>query len=93
MRTSPVFRRFIEIDKQVPESVMYQPVKIAQINDLQLGGRDFVLVLDKGLLFVAMSEMKISTRLDSYITNVSISERVIVIQFTMPWDTKPTAQN
>jgi len=44
MRTSPVFRRFIEIDKQVPESVMYQPVKVAQISDLQLGGRDFVLV-------------------------------------------------
>lgn len=51
---------------------MYQPVKIAQINDLQLGARDFVLVLDKGLLFVAMSEMNISTRLDSYITNVSL---------------------
>jgi len=27
--------------------------------------------MDKGLLFVAMSEMKIASRLDSYITNVS----------------------
>jgi hypothetical protein len=71
MRTSPIFRKFIEIDKMIPESIMYQPVKIAQLNDLQLGGRDFELVLDRGLLFIAMSEMKITTRLDSYITNVS----------------------
>jgi len=49
---------------------------------LKLGGRDFELVLDKGLLFVAMSEMNIGTRLDSYITN-----------FTMPWDKKPTTNS
>jgi hypothetical protein len=36
-----------------------------------LGGRDFELIQEKGLLFVAMSEMNIATRLDSYITNVS----------------------
>jgi len=34
-----------------------------------------VLVQEKGLMFVAMSEMKIATRLDSYITNVSIMKR------------------
>lgn len=51
---------------------MYQPIKVAQINDLPLGGRDFELVLEKGLLFVAMSEMNIGTRLDSYITNVRL---------------------
>lgn len=70
MRTSPIFRKFIEMDKQIPESVMYQPVKVASVQDLQLGGRDFELVLEKGLLFVAMSEMNIGSRLDSYITNV-----------------------
>lgn len=72
---------------------MYQPVKIAQINDLQLGGRDFELVLDKGLLFVAMSEMKIATRLDSYITNVIIKSLMCIMQFTMPWDKKPATSN
>lgn len=71
MRTSPIFRKFIEIDKQIPESVMYSPVKVASITDLSLGGRDFEILLQKGLLFVAMSDMKITTRLDSYITNVS----------------------
>lgn len=56
----------------MPESITFQAKKIAHINDLQLGGRDFELVIEKGLLFVAMSEMKIASRLDSYITNVSI---------------------
>lgn len=50
---------------------MYSPVKVASITDLSLGGRDFEILLQKGLLFVAMSDMKITTRLDSYITNVS----------------------
>ena len=47
------------------------PVKIAEINDLPLGGRDFHFVESLGVLFVAVSEMKIASRLDSYITNVS----------------------
>jgi hypothetical protein len=71
---------------------MYQPVKIAQINDLQLGARDFVLVLDKGLLFVAMSEMNISTRLDSYITNVSVQssflkECLYIVHYALGYQT------
>lgn len=71
MRTNPIFRKFIEIDSQIPESVSYHPLKQASIGDLQLGGRDFELVIEKGFLFVAMSEMNIATRIDSYITNVS----------------------
>jgi hypothetical protein len=49
------------------------PVKIAEINDLPLGGRDFHYVEHTGTLYVAVSEMKIASRLDSYITNVSSS--------------------
>ena len=49
------------------------PVKIAEINDLPLGGRDFHYVEQTGTLYVAVSEMKIASRLDSYITNVSSS--------------------
>ena len=71
MRTSPIFRFFCIVDHYMTESISYSPVKIAELNDLQLGGRDFELSLSKGLLFVAMSEMKITSRLDSYITNVS----------------------
>lgn len=47
------------------------PVKIAEINDLPLGGRDFHYVEHSNTLYVAVSEMKITSRLDSYITNVS----------------------
>jgi hypothetical protein len=52
------------------------PVKIAEINDLPLGGRDFHYVEHTGTLYVAVSEMKIASRLDSYITNVSCSYRL-----------------
>ena len=77
MRTNPSFRTFIEIDEQIPESVTYQPVKLAEITELPLGGRDFCYVEHRGFLFIAMSEMNIGSRLDSYITN-----------FTMPWEKK-----
>jgi len=79
MRTNPIFRKFIEIDSQIPESVSYHPLKQASIGDLQLGGRDFELVLQKGFLFVAMSEMNIATRIDSYITNVSRIKLITVL--------------
>ena len=99
MRTNPIFRKFIEIDSQIPESVSYHPLKQASIGDLQLGGRDFELVLQKGFLFVAMSEMNIATRIDSYITNVSRIKLITVLsslclgiknqnnpkQFTLLW--------
>lgn len=52
-------------------------MKVAEIIDLQLGARDFCYVESRGLLFVAMSEMNIGSRLDSYITN-----------FSMPWEKK-----
>ena len=71
MRSNTTFRSFLEIDTQMPESVAYQPFKIAEINNLSLGGRDFAFVEKRGLLFVAMSEMNITSRMDSYITNVS----------------------
>ena len=71
MRTNPIFRTFLEIDEQIPESVSYQPIKMAEISDLQLGARDFVYLESRGWIFVAMSEMNIGNRLDSYITNVS----------------------
>lgn len=70
IRTSPQFRTWLEIDKQI-QSIAYMPVKVAEINDLPLGGRDFHYVEHLNTLFVAVSEMKITSRLDSYITNVS----------------------
>lgn len=73
IRTSSQFRTWLDIDKQI-QSIAYMPVKIAEINDLPLGGRDFHYHEPSGTLFVAVSEMKITSRLDSYITNVSKHE-------------------
>lgn len=68
------------------------PVKIAEINDLPLGGRDFHFVEHLGVLFVAVSEMKIASRFDSYITNVrtfsTTSVFLTVLKLTMPWEKK-----
>ena len=77
MRTDPRFRAFICLDSHVPESVIFSPLKVGEVTNLPLGGRDFVYVPSRNLLFVAMSEMQLASRLDSYITN-----------FTMPWEKK-----
>ncbi len=71
MRTNSHFREFLELDTQIPEAVVNTPVKIAEIPDLNLGGRDFILLRQEGLLFVAESDMNVASRLDSYFTNVS----------------------
>jgi hypothetical protein len=70
MRTDPHFREFLELDTKIPESVTYQPVKVAELSDLTLGGRDFLYLEEEGLMFVAMSDMNITSRLDAYLTNV-----------------------
>ena len=44
MRTNSHFRDFLELDTQIPEAVVNTPVKIAEIPDLNLGGRDFILL-------------------------------------------------
>ena len=71
LRTNSHFREFLELDTQIPESVVNSPVKVAEIPDLNLGGRDFVLLKEEGLLFIAQSDMNVASRLDSYLTNVS----------------------
>lgn len=78
MRTNPHFREFLELDTQLPESVVNTPVKITELSDLNLGGRDFIYLKEEKLLFVAMSDMNITSRLDAYLTNVKI---IILISF------------
>lgn len=75
LRTNSHFRDFLELDTQIPEAVVNTPVKVAEIPDLNLGGRDFILLRQEGLLFIAQSEMNVASRLDSYLTN-----------FTFPWE-------
>lgn len=66
-----MFRNFLQLSDMIARSEAFTPRKIAEISDLMQGGRDFVYLPEKGLLFVAMSEMKITNRIDSYLTNVS----------------------
>jgi hypothetical protein len=47
------------------------PVKVAELADLNLGGRDFLYLKEEKLLIVAMSDMNIASRFDAYLTNVS----------------------
>jgi hypothetical protein len=61
--------------------VVNTPVKVAEIPDLNLGGRDFILLRQEGLLFIAESEMNVASRLDSYLTN-----------FTFPWEKAAAGQ-
>lgn len=42
MRTDIFFRQFLELDTQIPDSVTYEPKKLAELNDLDLGGRDYI---------------------------------------------------
>jgi hypothetical protein len=70
MRCFSTFRNFIELERYCQASIAFAPVKLSEISDLQQGGRDFKICWSKGLMFVAMSDMKIASRLDSYITNV-----------------------
>lgn len=53
MRTNSHFRDFLELDSQIPESVVNAPIKVAEISDLNLGGRDFLYLKEEGLLFIA----------------------------------------
>lgn len=53
MRTNQHFREFLELDSQIPESVVNAPVKISELPDLNLGGRDFIYLEKEGLLFIA----------------------------------------
>ena len=77
LRTDPFFRDFFELDLHNSNTICYSPVKITELSELPLGIRDFHYLNDKGLLFFALSDMKITSRLDSYLTNVSL-----------PWEKK-----
>jgi len=77
LRTDPFFRDFFELDLHNSNTMCYSPIKITQLDELPLGIRDFHYLNDKGLLFFALSEMKITSRLDSYLTNLNL-----------PWEKK-----
>lgn len=77
LRTDPFFRDFFELDLHNFNTICYSPLKVTELSDLPLGIRDFHYLNDKGLLFFALSDMKITSRIDSYLTNISL-----------PWEKK-----
>lgn len=77
IRTDPFFRDFFELDVHNTNTMCFSPIKITELGSLPLGVRDFFYLNSKGLMFLALSDMKITSRLDSYLTNIS-----------MPWEKK-----
>lgn len=77
---SEAFREFIEIEKNSPELFSNAPTKLSEYNELPLGVRDFVYLKYESIMIVACSDMNIASRLDAYITNV-----------TLPWEKKTDA--
>lgn len=75
IRVDPFFRDFFELDLHNSNTICYSPIKVAELTGLPLGVRDFHYLNEKGLLFLALSDMKITSRIDSYLTNIS-----------MPWE-------
>jgi hypothetical protein len=74
---SQAFREFIDIDKHSPEISSYAPIRIAEFEGLPLGVRDFIYLKYENILFIACSDMNITSRVDAYITNVNF-----------PWENK-----
>ena len=57
------------------------PIKVCEIEDpAELGIRDFLYLENEGIVFVALSDMKLASRLDSYMTNMNF-----------PWEEKSGA--
>ena len=71
------FKGFLEIDKHSPELTYNAPTIIYQNNDLPLGVRDCVYFDQGQILYIVCCDMKITSRVDAYITNVNL-----------PWEKK-----
>jgi hypothetical protein len=71
MRTNQFFRKFCHIEKNFPQSQIFEAKKVASITDFQKGVRDFIYMPQYDTFLVCVSEMNIVNRMDSYFTNVS----------------------
>ena len=71
MRTCNTFRKFIDLDNHFQASQKFDAKKIGSMIDVPQGVRDFIYLPQYQSMIVAMSDMNIATRIDSYFTNVS----------------------
>ncbi len=72
---------FLKLTENFSGAVNAVPIKIAELADLPMGVRDFVYLEDLGILFVALSDMDVVSRVDAYFTNLKL-----------PWDKKNDVQ-
>lgn len=72
LRTCTFFRKFIDLDNQFPQSQAFEATKIGFMACFGKGVRDMVYLPKYEAAFVALSDMNLASRLDSYFTNVSI---------------------
>ena len=77
IESNEAFKTFLEIDKHSPDLVYNPPTIIYENNDMPLGVRDFVFDEENNLLFIVCCDMKITSRVDAYITNANL-----------PWEKK-----
>ena len=75
--STEIFKNFIEIERNSPETTHNSHTKLNEYDGLPLGLRDFVYVKDISMAFAACSDMNVVSRLDSYFTNVNL-----------PWEKK-----
>ena len=75
IRADPFFWDFLELDLHNSQTLVFTPIKVAEIE--HLGVRDFVYDKDNGWLFLALSDMNLASWLDSYLTNAQL-----------PWEKK-----
>ena len=71
------FKNFLELDKHSPDMIYNPPTIIYENNELPLGVRDFYYFEKGNILFLVCCDMKITSRVDAYITNVNL-----------PWEKK-----
>lgn len=76
--SNDTFKSFLELEKHSPDLSYNAPNKLYEHTELPLGIRDFYYYKEKNLLFIVCCDMNIASRVDAYITNVSL-----------PWE-KPT---
>jgi WD40 repeat protein len=68
-------KKFLQIENNAPEATVNPPKLLGEVSSMVLGVRDFHYQPDKGLLFTAISDMSVTSRLDSQLTNMK-----------MPWE-------
>ena len=80
IESNEYFKGFLEIDKHSPELKYNAPTIIYENNELPQGIRDFYFFQEESIIYIACCDMKISSRIDAYVTNVNL-----------PWEKKTEA--